>query len=239
MEKVITIGDGPKTVLALHGIQGTRDAWIPVAEQLSARVRFILPDLRGRGAASRGTRWGEYCLRSFAGDVQEVAGSYLEGEPFVLAGWSMGVSVALEYVSRGYGPQPAKLALLSGTPMLHRANWFHGEGDLLLAEIAEREVRLGLSVAADHDAVAFTWQAIRQSDQSPLLRNVNQPALVLHGREDEDSPWEHAVELSSGLPDAKLVTINGAGHGLLTGNTARVAYELLEFIEHSENVHEI
>ena len=228
---VVFVGDGPTTVLALHGIQGTRDAWLPVAERLSSRFRFVLPNLRGRGAARRCSGAGEHDLRSFASDVRAVAESHLQGVPFALAGWSMGVSVALDYVAQARGPQPAKLALLSGTPKLCAARWFRGEGEALLCEIAAREARLGLRHAADHDAVAWTWQAIRDSDQRPLLGRVRQPALLLHGVQDEDSPWAHAVELSSALPDATLVPIEGAGHSLLTSHTARVADALLRFLD--------
>lgn len=54
-------------------------------------------------------------------------------------------------------------------------------------------------------------------------------------REDEDSPWDHGVELSSGLPNARLVSIDGAGHSLLTANTAHVCDELLQLFEKNGN----
>jgi len=231
----ITLGDGPNTVVALHGIQGTRDAWLPVAKQLSSHARFILPNLRGRGSAVRCASVQDYSLREYAHDVEEVVRSTLDGRPFVLAGWSMGVSVALQYVAIASGPQPRQLVLLSGTPKLCDAKWFHGEQGDLMNEIANREARLGLRNAADHNAVALTWLAIRDSDQRPLLSNVEQPTLVVHGREDEDSPWDHGVELSSGLPNARLVSIDGAGHSLLTANTAHVCDELLQLFEKNGN----
>ena len=227
----ITLGDGPNTVVALHGIQGTRDAWLPVAKQLSSHARFILPNLRGRGSAVRCASVQDYSLREYAHDVEEVVRSTLDGRPFVLAGWSMGVSVALQYVANASGPQPHQLVLLSGTPKLCDARWFIGEGDDLMNEIANREARLGLRNAADHKAVALTWRAICQTDQRPILRNVKQPTLVVHGCEDEDSPWDHAIELSSELPNAKLISIEGAGHSLLTANTARICDELMQFFE--------
>lgn len=229
---VITVGDGAHTVLALHGIQGTREAWLPVATRLARRVRFVLPNLRGRGAAARFGSVEAHSLSAYADDVEAVAAACLAGRPFTLAGWSMGVSVALEYLAAGRAPRPRRLVLLSGTPKLSEAPWFasHDEPQLL-GEIARREQRLGLSAAADHAAVARTWQAIRRSDQRPLLGGIALPALLLHGREDEDSPWTHATELCAGLPRARLVTIDGAGHGLLTACTARVADELLRFLE--------
>ena len=228
---VFTIGDGPISVLALHGIQGTRDGWVPVARELSAHCRFILPNLRGRGKSARFGTADDYALQAFAGDVKEVALAWLNGSPFVLAGWSMGVSVALEYVARSEGPQPEQLALLSGTPKVCAASWFHGEGEALEREIAAREVRLGLRAAADHRSVALTWQAVRKTDQRPLLAKIRQRTLVIHGRDDEDSPWAHGSELCASLPDAKLVTIDSAGHGILTANTARVAEELRQFVQ--------
>ena len=50
-------------------------------------------------------------------------------------------------------------------------------------------------------------------------------------------PWDHAIELSSELPNAKLISIEGAGHGLLTANTARICDELMQFFEKNGDHH--
>jgi pimeloyl-ACP methyl ester carboxylesterase len=224
------VGQGRMTVVALHGIQGTRAAWQPVARQLASKARFVLPNLRGRGAALRAAGPAGYSLEAYASDAGEVIDRHVGQAPFVLAGWSMGVSVALELLQRRPDLRPQGLILLSGTPCLRLASWFTGEGAQLTAEVAARERRLGLVEAADHDAVAWTWAAIRATDQRPLLQRIDVPALVLHGSADEDSPWLHGRWLAKGLPRATLVTLPDAGHSLLSAATGTVTQEIEQFI---------
>jgi len=226
-------------LVAVHGIQGTRAAWMPVAHLLGHKLRFVLPNLRGRGNASRGAAPQDYALDRYADDLAAAINRHVGRHRYVLAGWSLGVSVALQYLSRPHAVRPAGLVLASGTPCLAQVRWFRGEGAALRADIAAREQRLGLTHAADHDAVARTWTAISASDQRPLLAGIDVPALVLHGRADDDCPWQHGAWLADGLPRACMVTIEAAGHGLLAQATARVAEAIERFTAacmHNEEV---
>ncbi len=84
--------------------------------------------------------------------------------------------------------------------------------------------------AADHDAVAWTWQAIRNTDQRGVLKYVDTPTLIVHGAVDAESPVEHAHWLLEGLPHARLETMADAGHGVPTTHTAEVAVVLRRFL---------
>lgn len=46
-------GKGHALVVALHGIQGTRAVWAPLAQRLSEAATFVLPNLRGRSRAAK------------------------------------------------------------------------------------------------------------------------------------------------------------------------------------------
>lgn len=225
-----TKGSGPLQVVAVHGIQGTRAAWSGVVDALADDATWILPNLRGRGDAARPTDPQGYALDRFADDLEEVVRERCKNGAFVLAGWSMGVSVILEYLRRQHAPRPIGLVLASGTPCLVQASWFKGHGEALLQEVAEREQRLGLRAAADHAAVAATWRAIRKLDHRDSLGAVQEPALVIHGSEDPDSPVTHGLWLASGLPHASKHIIAGAGHSLLTENTAEVVEQIRRFL---------
>lgn len=231
---VVCSGMGPHTIVAIHGIQGTRASWQPLAQTMQNEARWILPNLRGRAAAPRGNGSEDYTLEKFAGDIADVIERHAQATPYVLAGWSMGVSVALatigELQQRGL-PLPQAMVLMSGSPVLRQTSWFRAAGHAaLLKKIAEREQRLGLRDAADRDAVAWTWQAIGGTDQRPLLSSIDIPTLIVHGSADEDSPWPHAQLLAQGLPRATLRTIEGGMHSILTQNTARVAEEMRAFL---------
>ncbi|WP_428851798.1 alpha/beta fold hydrolase [Imbroritus primus] len=226
----IQVGAGPVQIVALHGIQGTRAAWLPLADMLADAATFTLPNLRGRGTAVRAAGPGGYALEAYAADAAEAIEARVRG-PFILAGWSMGVSVALAYLARTGARRPTGLCLVSGTANLPEAPWFAAtDAEALLAEVRARELRLGLKEAADHAAVVATWQAIRAQRQAGQLAAVREPALVIHGRDDGDSPWSHALALCAGLPHASLLGIGGAGHSVLTHNTEQVAAVLRGFL---------
>lgn len=225
---VVRAGQGPVMVVALHGIQGTRASWMPVAQALGSQCTFVLPNLWGRGNAPPPPARDACTLDSYARMLRDVIDAETGGRPFVLAGWSMGVSVALAYAARCMSEPrlhaPCGLALLSGTPRLDAVAWFRATDEtVLLREIAERERRLGLAEAADHTTVAWTWQALRGTDQRGLLPRIALPALVLHGERDEDCPAAHARTLAAGLPNATLAMLADAGHGILSTHTRQVA----------------
>ncbi|MFC8828960.1 alpha/beta fold hydrolase [Streptomyces sp. NPDC057137] len=52
-------------------------------------------------------------------------------------------------------------------------------------------------------------------DEKPVtvrLAEVSAPTLVLHGTEDPLFPLDHGRALAEGIPDARLVTLDGVGH---------------------------
>ena len=90
---MLTFGDGPELVVAVHGITASAMAWPPVARRLSADWTLVAPDLRGRGAAAELP--GPYGLRRHVQDVCAVARSREAESGAVLVGHSMGAFIAL------------------------------------------------------------------------------------------------------------------------------------------------
>lgn len=44
------------------------------------------------------------------------------------------------------------------------------------------------------------------------IKEINIPALVIHGTEDPVLPYEHGIALTNEIPGANLLTLDGAGH---------------------------
>lgn len=217
-------GEGPCTVVAVHGIQGTRDTWRQLVERMGG-VRWVLPNLRGRGAAWRGTASQHYTLARYADELAEVVRAHVPHGPYVLAGWSLGVSIGLAALAERRLPTPAALLWVSGSPALCETQWFQGDGEVLAASVVARRQRLGLLEHADDEAVQWTWQAIRQSDQRPLLARIEVQAVVMHGLSDADCPPAHAEWLARGL-GAPCHLLEGVGHGVLGQVPDAVAAQL-------------
>lgn len=93
-------GDGT-VVVGLHGITANHVSWTSVAHALGGDVRFVAPDLRGRGDSAALT--GPYGMSAHAADVIAIL-DHLGADRAVLAGHSMGgfvsVVAAAEHAAR-------------------------------------------------------------------------------------------------------------------------------------------
>lgn len=226
---------GATVIVAVHGIQGTRDSWRQVALALGDDYEFILPNLPGRGLAAYPSSQEDCRIEAFAAVLAQVIEREVAGRRYVLAGWSMGVSVVLDYLARAAGTRQrndvAAVILISGSAQLRDLSWFKSEQQAeLLAEIAAREARLGLVDAADRTSVAWTWKALKDTCQLDQLARIDAPTLILHGSEDEDCPLQHAHNMLAGLRHGALQVLAGAKHSLLTQNSRQVGQAIRQFL---------
>ena len=226
----------PGTIIAIHGIQGTHRSWLPVVQASQASHSWCTPDLRGRAKAARGASLEDYALDCFVQDLRSSIDALPQDAPYVLAGWSLGVSIVLQsYLTllKEQASLPKALILLSGTASLKNTQWFHAqETSALLQEIAEREQRLGLTEAAGHQDVAWTWLANRHHDLYEQLPDIQIPALLIHGEQDQDCPLSHAQLLAQNLAQARLHILPNAGHSILGSHSAQIASLIDNFCSH-------
>lgn len=84
---------------------------------------------------------------------------------------------------------------------------------------------------AGFPAAYFSIKAFSETNFTEDLKKINVPTLVLHGEDDQMVPISDSAFLSPKiLPDARLVVLAGAPHGLCTTHKDRVNDELLAFI---------
>jgi non-heme chloroperoxidase len=91
--------------------------------------------------------------------------------------------------------------------------------------------------AALHESLkvpAFVWRAtvrgILDDDFSAELRRITAPTLVIWGDEDALLPREDQEALARGIPDARLLVYQGAGHAFYWEDPARVGADLALFV---------
>lgn len=221
------VGVGP-LLLAVHGIQGTSDAWTDVAERLASDFTVVAPDMRGREPSMTPDAPEGYSMDRFASDLEALVADV--GTPTVLMGWSMGVLIALEYLQR-VRSLPDAVILVGGSAALQDdARWFEGSSPAdVAAEAAERAQRLGLTRAATPDAVAASWWHAQRCDYSDVLSGIDTPALVLHGADDDQCPLRHGELLADGLPCAELHVWDQCGHNPMSHDADRFASAVRDF----------
>jgi 2-succinyl-6-hydroxy-2,4-cyclohexadiene-1-carboxylate synthase len=234
----------PATVVLLHGFAGTGRAWDPVVERLDPeRYTALAPDLRGHGSARD--------ARPIT--VEAVVGDLLASAPpsFALCGYSMGGRIAL-HVALAAPERVERLILVATTAGIDDAEEraARREADERLAAFAEtatieqfadRWAAQPLFAATPPEAARIWRTDLLRNDPTALaavlrglgagampalwgrLRDLTMPATVLAGERDGKYVAIARERLVTALPNAELVIVAGAGHGLPREAPAAVA----------------
>jgi len=132
-------GQGPETLIMLHGWTSSHDIFLEPVERLQKQARCIIYDHRGHGGSKKAN--GESpTMETLASDLHEVIQG-LSLSNITLLGWSMGAGVILNYV-RIFGCDALKqIVLCDMTPkQINDEEWKLGlyQGKYM-KEDAERE----------------------------------------------------------------------------------------------------
>jgi pimeloyl-ACP methyl ester carboxylesterase len=224
------VGSGPP-VLAIHGATGTGPyEWSDLANALSDRYRFIVPDLRGHGRSDH--RAGEMGIEYVNEDLLALISHENLGQPHLLA-FSFGAEAALELelthpgtsgslvlVSPGLGDPkssvPTREQLEAGWPRslrrLHAER--HGEDHWLdvMVELCERAA---LRPKADLDALA----------------SIGCPVLLVVGGNDDPRRLRQASVLAEAHGRCQLTVIDGARHAVHKERGTEVAAIVGAFLD--------
>jgi pimeloyl-ACP methyl ester carboxylesterase len=221
-------GEGPRTVVLVHGILLSQKMHRPLAKALAARGnRVVTLDLLGHGRSDRPRDMSLYAMTFFGEQIIGLL-DHLEVDEAVLAGTSLGANAALEAAStapdraRGLVIEMPVLdnALLgcaiAFTPLLVSCTF--GEP---LMQLLARAARLVPTASGPWLAdVALDW--IRQ-DPGPsgavlqglffgrvaphraMRRTMQMPTLVIGHRRDPVHPFSDVDALVGEMPNARLV----------------------------------
>lgn len=225
-----TMASGAGTPLVLlHGIQGAAQAWSGVVDALPDALPVVVPNLRGRAGSPVPESVEEYSLDRFAADLAAVLTAL--DRPAVIAGWSMGVLVALAY-ARGYGLDRVRgLVLIGGTAAPgDECRWFKGDTPEAIAAEADARARaLALRESASPIAVAGAWLSARTADFRDHLAHIDVPTLVIHGTDDDQCPLSHGQLIAERIPGARLEALVDGTHNLPSQAAAPLAGHLAGF----------
>jgi pimeloyl-ACP methyl ester carboxylesterase len=94
-------------------------------------------------------------------------------------------------------------------------------------------VRRDLDRARDF-AAAQNHNSIPDEDRRRApLSSIGAPTLVIHGSEDPLFPIEHGEALAAEIAEAKLMRLDGAGHGVTRADWPPIVRAILEHTEHT------
>lgn len=240
-------------VVFLHGFPHDRTLWTHQRVALSSRVRCIVPDLRGFGES---TGVG-HDMDTYADDVVALLDK-LEVEDAVVCGLSMGGYVAMALWRRH--PSRVRAIVLCDTKAGADSAETRTARNALIATaqsdgasavaVAQLPKMVGPDTHANRPdvveaarammsrqsvgAITGALQAMRdRPDSRETLGSITVPALVLVGEDDALTPPAEAQAIMALLPlqtNARLETIEGAGHLSCLERPAAVTHALADFL---------
>ena len=247
-------GKGPPVVL-LHGFASSLETWSTIVPQLAQKHRVIALDLKGFGWTDRPA--GDYSPQAQAALVLHLLQQRgVDRAAFVAHSW--GSSVALS-VALAAPQKVTRLALYDAwvyeeqlPPFFHWARadgvgealfglWYKERADerMALAFYDKKYVTEDLvdQVEASLDrpgTVAAALAAVRGQRFVQLqrrYRTIQQPAILLWGREDAVTTLRFGERLSKDLPNAKLVVYPQCGHFPMIEAKGASTADLVTFLE--------
>ena len=224
-----------RPLLLLHGYPLNRRIWQPQFDALLDAAWIVAPDLRGHGETQASE--GAYSMEQLADDAAALLEELGISQPVVVGGLSMGGYAALAFY-RKYRHRVAGLVLASTragadsaegragrekTAAAAHANGAGAIADAMLPKMLAprtyetnpdlahrvRAIMAGTSVAGIVGALLGMRD---RPDSTPLLAEVDQPVLVIHGAQDQLIPPSEAEAMYAAMPNSRLELVPGAGH---------------------------
>ena len=238
-------------VVLLHGFTDSWRSFEPVLQHLPRAIRALSLSQRGHGETDRPP--SDYHPAFFVTDVIAFMDA-LEIDRAVVVGHCMGGVIA-ERLAIAHPGRVMALAMLAA-PASVAANplmqdfWAQVAqlGDPIDSAFAREfqestlaqpvpEARLDMMVEESLKVPARVWRSVLsglfQIENGPYRRRITVPALLIWGDRDALIPGSDVEAIRAGIPHSELLVYAGGGHALHWETPARVARDLVGFVERS------
>jgi len=249
-------GEG-RPIILIHGWPLSDEMYeYQYNDLINADFRAIGITLRGFGKSDK--PYGMYNYDKHASDIKKVL-SKLDIKDAVIAGFSMGGSIAIRYVSIYNGAHVSKLVLCgAAAPIWTQRKDFpynlpqsavddliklnYKDRPKLLSDFAKifsaTETSLnegigswlnGICLSASSYATAQCLIALRDTDLRPDLEKITIPAVIMHGKKDKICSFDLAEQMKAGISNSYIVAFENSGHSMFLEETEKFNRELIKF----------
>jgi 3-oxoadipate enol-lactonase len=252
----VTGKSGATPVLMIQGLGASKNAWNLQRIAMATRFRIISFDNRGAGRSDKPIE--PFTLEQMADDaiaVLDAAGI----ETAHVVGASMG-GVISQIVAVKYPQRVRSLTLVCTACRNHPwrqellQSWAKTAEEKGMIEVGKEAAQWVMSPRSFRRLVpAFTWMgplaALRprhsfvsqihaildtREDLVDQLSTITAPTMVIVGNQDILTPRGDSEEIAERIPNAELVVISGAAHGLMMEHSSTFNKILIEFLQRTE-----
>ena len=253
--RYVDVGEGPAVVL-LHGFASSLETWVTVIPALSKKHRVIALDLKGFGWTSRPE--GDYSPAAQAKLVVALMDARgIETATVVAHSWGSSVALAMSMAtparvarlalydawvyeeqiptffqwSRAPGVGEALFSLFYGERADERMEAAFYDKQKWVTERLVEDVERALERPGTTAAALAATRGQKFAAVQDRYKTIQQPTLLLWGREDLVTTLAQGERLARDLPHAKLVVYPRCGHfPMLEASSASTA-DLTAFID--------
>lgn len=237
-------------VLLVHGYLANGDMYAPIIPYLENQYQLIIPDIRGHGRSSQ--VGSSMDIKELAKDLYWILENLNLKEPVHLVGYSKGGIISQQFVKDF--PEYVKTLTLCCTfaykPLSIKEKMEKSMAPYIIKRLGAkglaRYVFKGMSggmemkdedwqaykkmiTMCDDEKIYLGVRTIMNFDSRDWLKNIRQPTLVISSKEDLVVPPHHQEFLVANIPNARLRSIEGAGHALIYTHTEKFVNLLLNF----------
>ena len=252
----VTGRPGATPILMIQGLGASKNAWNLQRIAMATRFRSISLDNRGAGRSDKPKQ--PFTLEQMADDaiaVLDAAGV----ETAHVVGASMG-GVISQIIAVKYPHRVRSLTLVCTACRNHPwrqellQSWAQTAEEKGMIEVGKEAAQWVMSPRSFRRLVpAFTWmgplaalrprhsfvsqiQAIldTREDLVDELSSITAPTMVIVGNQDILTPRGDSEEIAERIPNAELVVISGAAHGLMMEHSTTFNKILIEFLQRTE-----
>lgn len=246
-------GQNRPALVMLHGWSMHSGLWQRLAEQLAQHFRVICLDLPGHGFSASCT---PYQLET----VTDTLVQAIPVQQFVVVGWSLGASIALDMAWR-YPQRVSHVITLAGNPcFVEQSDWPGVQADVL-ARFSEnlshnspqtlvrflalqvnglpegKHLLRQLKIAVEScpppavDALQGGLEILQRCDLRDKLATLPQPVLAILGDQDKLIPPALAEAIKQKRADCQISVLAGAGHAPFLTHSDRIQQAIVQFVK--------